>query len=590
MSHQAVPAGAARDETAAAIEGVADRMTKRNEARITTDPVVQEILNVVLQFIQDHCLVLYGGTALNETLCNELQFYDRGVDMADYDFFSDNAAALSRELVDLFYHQCGFGNVSMKAGMHPGTYKVSVNMLPVADITQMDTELFDTLRRTAHPQQISIFRVLIPSTEWLRVDLYKELMMPQGDVSRWKKVWLRMQLINEYEDLLRAQGKLPRLACKQNASRPRSALVEKLSGVIAAFAKRERQPVIGGVASTVWMRQLNALVPKQRAPMLSTDVRVRASDQPLWEFLSTDPQADAQKLMRALASTPGARLDVLHVPAGEWERSADMSAVLLLEPERQVLAEFVSSMDACESVVDIGPYTLGSLSTLLYHYHTRLFDTAAQGEDDALRVRCVIDTLARLQVALATKYRTDGNADTSPADAFVTERCFGEQHTIADMRDQRQKRWIDTHALKPYLRDVEDWNEAKAQQYMPYLDDVSEHMVRALGEGSTAQKGARYVAHVRSALQHARDAVDAMLAKRRGEWTRTYRALIRAGAQLDRVPACQEAFCKRPENARSALCTQHARAAPADRPCGAGAARPRTAGSEQSSAGSGAQN
>ena len=46
----------------------------------------------------------------------------------------------AKDLADIYVKQ-GFTEVEAKSGMHHGTYKVYVNYLPVADITQVGDEI-----------------------------------------------------------------------------------------------------------------------------------------------------------------------------------------------------------------------------------------------------------------------------------------------------------------------------------------------------------------------------------------------------------------------------------------------------------------
>ena len=66
--------------------------------------------------------------------------------ITDYDFYSPNALDDAKKLADIYY-KAGFTEVEAKAGQHFGTYKVFVNFIPVADITNMDERLFKNVLR-----------------------------------------------------------------------------------------------------------------------------------------------------------------------------------------------------------------------------------------------------------------------------------------------------------------------------------------------------------------------------------------------------------------------------------------------------------
>ena len=45
----------------------------------------------------------YGGTAINNILPEEDQFYDKSIEIPDYDFYSPDALGDAKELADLYY-------------------------------------------------------------------------------------------------------------------------------------------------------------------------------------------------------------------------------------------------------------------------------------------------------------------------------------------------------------------------------------------------------------------------------------------------------------------------------------------------------
>ena len=92
-------------------------------------------------FLTKKKLVCYGGTAINNILPEEDKFYDKSIEIPDYDFFSPNAMNDAIELAD-HYYKAGYDEVEAKAGQHYGTYKVFVNFIPVADITSLDKQLY----------------------------------------------------------------------------------------------------------------------------------------------------------------------------------------------------------------------------------------------------------------------------------------------------------------------------------------------------------------------------------------------------------------------------------------------------------------
>ena len=72
------------------------------------------------------------------------QFYNRDLEIPDYDFYSKNALNDCIELANI-YADAGYKDVEAKAGVHHGTFKVYVNFIPIADITALHESIFDEL-------------------------------------------------------------------------------------------------------------------------------------------------------------------------------------------------------------------------------------------------------------------------------------------------------------------------------------------------------------------------------------------------------------------------------------------------------------
>ena len=106
-----------------------DLVESRKGKETMRDPEVQKIIEMVEHFIADKKLVCYGGTAINNILPEDAQFYDKDIELPDYDFYSDNALEDAKELADMYY-KAGYEDVEAKAGVHFGTYKVRFDMLP----------------------------------------------------------------------------------------------------------------------------------------------------------------------------------------------------------------------------------------------------------------------------------------------------------------------------------------------------------------------------------------------------------------------------------------------------------------------------
>jgi hypothetical protein len=169
-----------------------DKAEEKMGKRITNSEEVQKIIDIVEEFIKRKKEICYGGTAINNILPEEDRFYNKNVEIPDYDFFSQTALEDAKELANIYYKK-GFIDVEAKSGQHHGTYKVFVNYMAVADITQLPKEIFSALKKDA----ISVGGILYAPPNFLRMSMYLELSRPAGDISRWEKVLKRLTLLNK---------------------------------------------------------------------------------------------------------------------------------------------------------------------------------------------------------------------------------------------------------------------------------------------------------------------------------------------------------------------------------------------------------
>lgn len=165
-----------------------EKIQKKEKKKI----IQNEIIEILEEFIKTNGLVCYGGIAINSILPKAKKFYDERLDIPDYDCFSPNALSHAKELA-LIYARAGYQNVEAKSAVFFGTYKVFVNFIPIADITNLQTDVFNLIQN----KSIMIKNILYSPASYLRMSLYQELSRPYGDVSRWYKIYMRLTLLNE---------------------------------------------------------------------------------------------------------------------------------------------------------------------------------------------------------------------------------------------------------------------------------------------------------------------------------------------------------------------------------------------------------
>jgi hypothetical protein len=205
---------------------VKDLETENNRVA-ASDPGTITSLAVVKNFLKKHRVMCYGGTAINNLLPKEDQFYNPEVDVPDYDFFSKTPQAHSVIIANQLRAK-GIVSVEVKPGMHLGTFKVFADFTGVADITELDDEIFDRLWEQSEVRD-GIHYVPV---NFLRMSMYLELSRPHGDVSRWEKVYSRLRLLNKAH---------PTTCNEKNAKKHEELTDEQQKGVLRLL---KNEPVV----------------------------------------------------------------------------------------------------------------------------------------------------------------------------------------------------------------------------------------------------------------------------------------------------------------------------------------------------------
>jgi hypothetical protein len=119
------------------VEEVIALAQEQIDREAASDPDVKKMIKIVREFIETHRVMCYGGTAINNLLPPEDQFYDFSIEIPDYDFFSETPQAHAAKLADRLAN-AGFASVEVKPGVHLGTFKVFANYIGVADVSHLE--------------------------------------------------------------------------------------------------------------------------------------------------------------------------------------------------------------------------------------------------------------------------------------------------------------------------------------------------------------------------------------------------------------------------------------------------------------------
>lgn len=377
-----------------------DKSEKIQGQKLLRSPETKRIIKIVEGFISKHKCIVYGGTAINNVLPKEDQFYDYDYELPDYDFFSPDAFDLAKKLADL-YAAKGFEDVEAKSGVHHGTYKVFVNHMGVADITYLHPELYGSIRKSAIVKD----KILYAPANFLRQSMFLELSRPMGDVSRWEKILKRLNLLNKHYPLVQKKCELQR-----------------------RFSSRRDEPELFTLTKKVFVEEGVVFIGGYANAMYTTYTKVpQLKNVPDFDVLSTEPKETAQKVVKMLKKAGYEVTMDEHEPIGEL-----VSKHYSISVDGEFIA-FVYEPTACHSynIIDEGgkPLKIGTIDTLLSYYLAFMY--ADRDYFDENRLLCLSSVLFKVQ-------QENRLSQKGILKRFVLQ-CYGKQSTLADLREENNR-------------------------------------------------------------------------------------------------------------------------------------------------------
>jgi len=389
---------------------------KKRGERIAKNPVMKDIISVLEKFIRDKNLVCYGGTAINNILPPVDQFYNRDLEIPDYDFFSPNAMNDAKALADIYFNQ-GFSDVEAKAGVHYGTYKVFVNFFQIADITQLDSKLFSSLKKNA----IIKDGIRYSPPNFLRMAMYLELSRPGGDITRWEKVLKRLNLLNKNYPL-KAEMCDPETFRHSLSVRSKTKQYyyqkEVVQNVIKDIVSSDSLVYIGGYANALYSRYL-----KNREKMYMNEI-------PEFDLLSNTPEKTAKKIKEELEKKGVLSVSIQTKPSiPEY-----LSTHYEVKVGSQAIAYIYKPL-ACHSYntikLDGKIFRVATIDTMMSFY--LLFLYANRPYYNPRRTLCLCEYLFKIQQN--NRLKMQGLLRR------FSITCYGKQKTLEDIRTEKSKQY-----------------------------------------------------------------------------------------------------------------------------------------------------
>jgi len=377
--------------------------------RVVSSPEIQEIITIVENFLKKKTLICYGGTAINNILPKDDQFYDREAEIPDYDFFSANALDDAKELADIYFKK-GYTEVEAKAGQHHGTFKVFVNYVPIADITNLPKGLFQALKKEA----IRVSGIMYCPPNFLRMSMYLELSRPAGDTGRWEKILKRLTLLNKHYPLSQKQCSTVDFQRKMEDQANENLIYDTVKNVLI------NQGVVffGGYAISMYRQYM----PKAQQKQLEKT--------PDFDVLSNDPKVTAEITRERLLD-----IGMKNVKIKKHEALGDVIPVSYEIIVGNDTIAFIYHPIGCHSFnsINIGgkKVKIASIDTMLSFYLAFLY--ADRPYLIADRIICMSEFLFNVQ----QKNRLEQKGLLRR----FSITCYGHQETVEEMRAEKVKKF-----------------------------------------------------------------------------------------------------------------------------------------------------
>ena len=398
--------------------------------KLVSNPTIQEIISIVEQFLKRKKLICYGGISINNVLPEKDQFYDLKREIPDYDFFSPHSLDDAKELADIFYKK-GFNDVEAKSGMHTGTYKVFVNFIGVADITFIEPELFKSLMREAVERN----GILYAPLNFLRMSMYLELSRPDGDVSRWEKVYKRLLLFNKNfplkgdNCLKKAKGAAAVMAPSKKD--------EEIFEIVRDEAISEKLVFFGGYACALFSEHLK----KDERAILYSAV-------PSFDLLSEHAKKSAHKLKDKLERTDHFSRCIVEEREDFGEHVSEHYEIVV--DGRTVAFVYEPSPGACHNYnvvrVNKKDVRIATTDTILSYYLLFLYMNRPYYDRD--RLLCMSQYIYDLQY--------DNLTNNEGVFKRFSKPCIGKQVTLKDIKDVKSH-MFNKLKNKKGTREYDEW-------------------------------------------------------------------------------------------------------------------------------------
>jgi hypothetical protein len=382
-------------------------------AKIKQKNDIDDIIKVLEDFMQRKKVVCYGGTAINNILPANEQFYNKDIEIPDYDFYSPKALKHSRELADL-YAKLGYNEIEVRSGVHKETYKLFINFIPIADITQFEPKIFKILLKSAIRKE----GIYYAPPDYLRLQIYNELSRPHGDVTRWEKIYKRLILLNKHYPF-KENPKCSQVNFMRDFT-GNPEFNESLYNIVKETMIDEGVVFIGGYASSLYGRHMP---PEQKKQLQHVpDFDVLAEDPKAVAYIVKEKLEDAGFKNVKVNTKPPVGNEIIMV---HYEITVDEDTLCFIY--KPLGCYSYNTIQLNKKTVKVATIDTMLLFLLAFIYADRPYY-------DHERIMCMAQYLINVQ----SKNRLEQKGLLK---RFITN-CYGNEKTIIEIRSEKAEKYL----------------------------------------------------------------------------------------------------------------------------------------------------
>lgn len=392
---------------------------------IAQNEEIKRMISILEDFLRKEKCICYGGTAINNILPKSAQFYNRDIEIPDYDFYSPNALDKAKKLAEIYVAE-GFPEVEAKAGMHYGTYKVYVNFIPIADITFLHADLFKSIDE----ESIIVNGIRYAPANFLRMNMFLELSRPAGDISRWEKVLKRITLLNKFYPMEKQDcHKVDFIRSMEDNSDKSEILYTTLRDVFTAHGAI----FFGGYATRLYSKYMEK------------NIREKFKKSPDFDVISEEPNVLATIITERLRDFGFKKIKTIeHAGVSEI-----IPRHIEIRVDNEILALIYEPI-ACHSYNELHiknvTVNVATIDTMLNFYLAFYFSNATYHEKD--RILCMATFL--FNVEMKNRLAQKGLLKR------FSVKCVGTQPTLESVRAEKVQKYKELKNKKN-SREYEEW-------------------------------------------------------------------------------------------------------------------------------------